>query len=366
MLLTNGFDPDPRVLKEARTLTKLGHNVTILCWDRTGLYSDKPNECVENVNIVRFFGNTAYGTGYKQVGKFIKFKKDVYEYLCFHDFDAIHCHDFDGLFIGYSVNKKLKLKLVYDEHDLFYMYFYGRQGVLNKIIYKFIIFYEKIMLKKVNSHIVVTPRMALLYKNLSKNIMIVTNAPYRGLFSNIEKSKSSKLRIGFIGSVRYFDEMKSLVDACDKFKEKVEIIISGRGISLENLITYTRDLDYVKITGGYKIDEIENLYRDVDITYAFYPDVTASISMPNKFFESVITETPIIANKNTEFGYEVEKNNFGYSIEGKNLKDELENIISRILDNNEELDNKIKDMRENKEKYYWEENEKILNNIYNQ
>ena len=75
MILTNGFDPDPRVYKEAKSLKKLGHKVTILCWDREGTYIDKQEEDLEGIHIVRFFGNAEYGTGYKQIFKFLNFKK---------------------------------------------------------------------------------------------------------------------------------------------------------------------------------------------------------------------------------------------------------------------------------------------------
>ncbi|WP_406547903.1 hypothetical protein ACI7YV_17510 [Clostridium ljungdahlii] len=54
MILTNGFDPDPRVYKEAKSLTKLGHKITILCWDREGTYIDKPEENLDGIKIVRF------------------------------------------------------------------------------------------------------------------------------------------------------------------------------------------------------------------------------------------------------------------------------------------------------------------------
>ena len=36
MLLSNPFAPDPRVYKEARTLTRNGYTVTIIAWDRQG------------------------------------------------------------------------------------------------------------------------------------------------------------------------------------------------------------------------------------------------------------------------------------------------------------------------------------------
>ncbi|AKA71907.1 glycosyltransferase [Clostridium scatologenes] len=364
MVLTNGFDPDPRVYKEAKSLTKLGHKVTILCWDRSGVYINKPEENIDGIKIVRFFGNAQYGSGYKQAFKFLKFKKDVLEYMKNKKFDAIHCHDFDGLFIGHSINKKLKLKLVYDEHDLFYTYFLGRPGLLNKLIYNFIILREKSMLRNVDKHIVVTPKMSEIYKNISKEIYIVNNAPYKNLFNNIKKIPSDKLRIGFIGSVRYYDEMKALVDASQFYKDKVEIVVCGRGIYSDKLADYSKKFSNVRIKGAYSIDELEELYRNVDITYAFYPGNTATISMPNKFYESIITETPIIANIKTEFGYEVQKHKIGYGISGEHLTEELKVIIANLVEDKNEKKNILENMRQIKEDYFWESNEPILNKIY--
>lgn len=364
MILTNGFDPDPRVYKEAKSLTKLGHNVTILCWDRAGEYINKQTETIDGISIVRFFGDAQYGSGYKQGFKFLKFKDDVYRYIKSKNFEAIHCHDFDGLFIGYSINKKLKLKLIYDEHDLFYMYFFDRPGIINKLIYNFIIIREKQMLKGVDTHIVVTPKMAEIYQRISKKVVVINNAPYKDLFKNIEKTNNDKLRIGFIGSVRYYDEMKALIDASQKYKDDVEIIICGRGIHSDKLTEYSKKLTNVKIQGAYNISQLEDLYRDIDVTYAFYPGSTATISMPNKFYESVITETPVIANKNTEFGYEVYQNKLGYGITGENLTKELEHIIGKLVGSRDEKESILENMRKMKESCFWESNECRLDDIY--
>jgi hypothetical protein len=364
MLLTNGFDPDPRVYKEAKSLTKLGHKITILCWDRDGTYIDKPEENLNGIKIVRFFGEAQYGSGYRQIFKFLKFKREVYDYLRNKDFEALHCHDFDGLFIGVGLNKKLGLKLTYDEHDLFYMYFYNRKGFINKFIYNAIIIMEKHMLKKVDTHIVVTPKMKQIYSKISRNIYVINNAPYKNLFKNIEKVPSTKLRIGFIGSVRYYDEMKALIDASQKYSEYVQIVICGRGIYSKQLAEYSKKFSNVYIRGVYHISELEKLYSSTDITYAFYPGNTAAVSMPNKFFESIITETPIIANIATEFGFEVSKNNFGYAVGGSNLRKELENVIGRLVENPREKEKIIDNMRRMKNNYFWEANEPKLGKIY--
>lgn len=126
------------------------------------------------------------------------------------------------------------------------------------------------------------------------------------------------------------------------------MIICGWGIYAEQLADYSKKFSNVEIKGAYNISELEKLYKNIDITYAFYPGDTATISMPNKFYESIITETPIIANIVTEFGHEVWKNNFGYGIEGKNLKEEIEHIIEKLLRDPAEKNNIIENMRKAK------------------
>ena len=54
MLLANGFNPDPRVYKEARYLLKIGFHLTILCWDREKGYEYPEYQIIDGMEIVRF------------------------------------------------------------------------------------------------------------------------------------------------------------------------------------------------------------------------------------------------------------------------------------------------------------------------
>ena len=49
MLLSNPFQPDPRVLKEARSLVQAGYKVTVICWDRKGEFAAR--EQVEGFDV---------------------------------------------------------------------------------------------------------------------------------------------------------------------------------------------------------------------------------------------------------------------------------------------------------------------------
>ena len=43
MLLSNAFDPDPRVHQEAVSLAQNGYDVQLLCWDREGKSAQENN-----------------------------------------------------------------------------------------------------------------------------------------------------------------------------------------------------------------------------------------------------------------------------------------------------------------------------------
>ncbi|MDK2920261.1 MAG: hypothetical protein PWQ37_2994 [Candidatus Petromonas sp.] len=366
MILTNSFDPDPRVYKEAKTLVNNGHDVEILCWDREGKYIGKRYEEIDGIKIRRFFPKGEYGGGYKQILGYLAFIKKSKKYLKNKQVDAIHCHDFDGLFLGYMIKKNKNIKLVYDEHDLFYLYYKNRKGIINKLLYRILIFAEKKLLKKVDNHIVVTSNMKKIY-NDKRNICIINNAPLKNTFRNINKLTRKKIIIGFIGTVRYYDELRVLTDVAASF-DNIGIFIAGKGLKLNKLKQYISEKKYnnVEFYGEYKLEQLEQLYSKIDITYLVYPTVDSTVSLPNKFFESIITETPIIANEESEYGQIVKKELFGWGVDSNELKNSVKRILEDINKNHHILNYYKNNMRKVKNQYYWESNEEVLCQIYSE
>jgi glycosyltransferase involved in cell wall biosynthesis len=365
MILTNRFDPDPRVYKEAKTLIENGHDVEILCWDREGKYIEKQYEKMDGIKIRRFFPKGQYGGGYKQILGYLKFIKEVKKYLNSNEVDAIHCHDFDGLCVGYIIKKNNKnIKLIYDEHDLFYLYFKHREGIINKLLYKIIIFMEEKLLRKVDNHIVVTLNMKKIYNNKS-NISIINNAPLKNTFLNINKLERKNIIIGFIGTVRYYEELRILIDVAKDF-ENISIFIAGKGLKLNKLKDYVSGKGYtnVEFYGEYKLEKLGELYSKIDITYLIYPTIDSLVSLPNKFFESIITETPIIANEESEYGQIVKEEGLGWVIDFDDLENGIRKILEEINKNPHVLNYYRNNMRKVKNKYYWESNEEKLCEIY--
>ncbi len=365
MILTNGFDPDPRVYKEAKTLVKAGHKVEILCWDREQRFKDKAHQLLEGIEIKRFFIDSCYGSGYKQILQYNHFRRQVKKYLTDKHFDAIHCHDFDGLYIGASICKARGKKLVYDQHDLLDFYFSNRPGAINKFIGCFVRYKEKALLGEVDTHIVVTDKMKELYSD-KENIVTIYNSPEKDLFDNINKNINDRLTIGFIGSVRFFDQIRCLIDAAIVCKDNVNVLIAGRGTAVSALECYCKEQNCfnVRFTGSYHFSELASLYQQIDIMYSVYPKHNV-VSMPNKFYESIITETPIIASSETEFGEKVGAEGFGFLVyPDSDTTGQLVQIMSNLIDNSEEIIRMKSNMAKKKSNYYWESNIPNLLNIY--
>ena len=98
MLLTNAFDPDPRVHQEAKALVGAGYDVTILCWDRD--MKAPPREIVDGIKIERIYVRSTHGRGTGQMVFLFLFWLKAVKRALFRPFQVIHCHDFDTLLLG--------------------------------------------------------------------------------------------------------------------------------------------------------------------------------------------------------------------------------------------------------------------------
>src|SRR4030042_5588982 len=65
MLLTNAFEPDPRVHQEALSLIQNGYDVSLLCWDRDRKFP--PEEVIDGIKIERIYVRSPHGGGATQV-----------------------------------------------------------------------------------------------------------------------------------------------------------------------------------------------------------------------------------------------------------------------------------------------------------
>jgi glycosyltransferase involved in cell wall biosynthesis len=117
MLLTNAYEPDPRVSQEARALIAAGFHVRLLAWDRD--LKSRPSECIEGVEVRRVHLRSKHGRGATQVFFYARLYLRML-WMGWHvEFDAVHCHDLDTLPLGFVLGAAKRKPVIYDAHESF-------------------------------------------------------------------------------------------------------------------------------------------------------------------------------------------------------------------------------------------------------
>ncbi len=137
MLLSNGYEPDVRVQKEAHTLARAGYRVTVIAWDRgcglprhslerapDGLAAalvDLPGALPDPspVSIVRVPVRAGYRTGRRLLARMPLFWWRAAGELRRLRPDVVHAHDLDTLLPAMLYARLAGIPVVYDAHEYY-------------------------------------------------------------------------------------------------------------------------------------------------------------------------------------------------------------------------------------------------------
>lgn len=359
MILTNSFSPDVRVYKEAKYLTKIGIDVTILCWDRCKESKLPKKEEKDGILIVRFSKPSVLGSGWKQLHSYFGFIKLCRNYIKQNPCDILHCHDLDGVLAG-NIASIGKIPYVFDMHE-----FYETGSLIKRAITREIV---KSFIKRSIATICVSSSMINDYYSKQKHkLLLLKNYPDSDFICSLPKTKSSVLRIGYHGTVRnQLQEFKALFEAC-KNMESVRIDINGGGIDLDKLKLLSENYKNIVVHGPYDgILESNELYKNTDVLFLGYNPENKNYHgefEPVKYFEAILTSTPIIATKTLNVGIQTEKNVFGIAVDTRK-PEEIKAAVSAFKENTEFLSLCRQNMESAASMYDWNEAVKILDKIY--
>lgn len=354
MILTNSFNPDVRVYKEAKYLVKQGFNVTILCWDRKCEFIDKCTENVDGIIIKRFSIPANPGTGMKQLLSYFKFIRVVKKYLKNKEYSYLHCHDFDGILIGMITAKKKQKKVVFDMHEIYKNYAYAK-------FFFFDYLYNQILKKSDYIIYVNEKQVSDMLPEIKKKTIYLPNYPELDIYKPIEKKETNIIRVNYIGSLRDYDSLKSLAKLGED-NDNIKVGLYGTGICLDTLKKEYQN-SRIEIYGKYNgILESGEIYRNTDILYCSYnPNVENwKNAYPVKLFEAIVTLTPVIVSTNTITEKFVKEYGIGEAVEYAN-KESIYNAITKISKNYSVY---VKNLKKISGEYKWETAVKHLDKIY--
>ncbi len=300
-LLVTNFKNDNRVYRMAKTLSTNGFPTTVIAWKKGDVLAE------ENFNGVKVKRITVKSDRWKRsnifVGAVQYFEFAFLAVKHYRKVDAWHCNDYEAFVIGVLAKiYRPKLKLVYDCHEL--ESHRNGKGAFMRFAIRTI---EKLFIPWTELVITVSPSIQEFYKK-KYNLSFV--ALVRNLPNEMQVSHSNTLR-----------EKLDLKDNQKVFLYQ-GMLGKGRGIEvLLNAFESRKTTDAVIVFMGFGAlkEQIEafaarnkNIFFVPAVSYAEIPLYTGSAdvgvnsveptclsykySLPNKLFEYIQSEIPVLTN----------------------------------------------------------------------
>lgn len=328
--------PNPRMNKRLQVAKEVG-KTGLVYWDRgTIKIWDVLHSDIENINInvtadytnplKRIIPTLTFG--YKAIKQIIRLKPK-----------CLYVANVDMLIIAslYAFGRKNKPKIIYEIADLNKLIADGQNTTIKKLIRLLLIYLERQLCNRINTLVVTSEKFfEHYYSNFvpKSKLLFFPNIPNLNAFINYSRKKTGRFTIGFIGAIRYKNQMKMLIEVAEKCN--INILFAGAGLD-DEIQQLAKDKNFIKYIGKYNYEkEIASLYGQVDAIYSVYDAELNNVKMalPNKLYESIYCGLPIIVSKGTYLAEIVQSKGVGVAVSHKNAL-ELEQVLSRMAKDKE-------------------------------
>jgi glycosyltransferase involved in cell wall biosynthesis len=340
MIVSNHYDPDPRVHKEATTLVGAGYDVTVYAFDRQHM---KPpgQETVDGVKIARIRTHrVAYGATFSTAVALRAFKKTVKQRLIRNPPSVVHCHDQDTCSVGLWWQRKSapylngdRGKFVFDAHDLYWTYLTQQRqhSRIARMASTFLRTYDRFVASKADLLITTSEAIgrhsgfAETYREWGCKPVVVWNAPFK---PNAIPPLPERFTVGYVGTVRYFDMFEWLVKAIERLDpaERPDVLLAGHGVVQPKVAEYIaaaaeRLRFKFTATGAFGLDELSALIGKTSLQYCVYPDASENIrgSMSVKLLDSVAHGRKVIGNTDCLMGDWINLKQWGWEVKSGDI-----------------------------------------------
>ncbi len=366
-IVLNNFKNDSRVLKENISLQKAGYNVQVVALHEEYL---SEFEKIQNISVHRIKLKTRSWSKNKII-QILKYFEFIYKTVkLYKQSDIFHCNDLNSLPIGVIIKKFFNkdAKIVYDAHE----YEINHTPNENKYKIKIQYFLEKFLIKYADKVITVSDSISDEYVrlyNIKKPELVLNTPPYkeikkRNIFRETFGIQENQTIFLYQGGLSHGRGIEILLEAFKAIDNKNAVIVFMGYGPLERLIKDTSK-------------EYSNIYFNEAVSPTVLLDYTSSADfgistiedsclsykycLPNKMFEYIMAEIPIIVSNLYEMKRFVELNKIG-TVAKENTPNGLKKSIEEAMKlDKEELGINIRKL---KTVYNWEEQEKVLLNVY--
>lgn len=373
LVVLNNFKNDSRVLKEAISLDTNGYQVLVLAMFDSGQLEE---ELIKGIQVRRIPLKSRSLSKSKpiQLIKYFEFLTKAYSYA--KNFDIIHCNDLNALPIGVLCKILNKKKIVYDAHE----YEINHKPNESKTSIKLKYYLEKFLINLADKVITVSESIANEYVklyNITKPT-VVLNTPnfqdsnrkniFREKFhiskhqtiflyqGNLSNGRGIEFLLGTFNSM-WLDYVENEIDNCPV------IIFLGYGFFEDQIIDVSKTVKNVFFHPAVSYNEIFDFTSSADFGISMIEDVCLSyrFCLPNKLFEYLMADIPIIVSDLFEMKRFVKNNKVGIIIKNNSIDGIKEAIKNALISDKKDF---ILNIKKVKRVYNWEEQEKFLLKVY--
>jgi len=360
IILVYSMATHPGVHKLAKTLSRNGHDVKLLVWDRERKYQKV--EKIDSYTTNRFRLKTPYGKIIILLYLPIWWLYELYFFLR-EDPDVIHVCNLDTLLPAIIAKFLRRTRLYYTIYDL-----YGSTypGSMPSVIRKFTTFIEKVGIGFTDVLFSVSEAFFEDIKGARiKKLVYIYNSPedYSSIQASVEhRSEMCIFYAGWMAKHRGLEDMIDIISDLDG----VKLVMAGKDMD-EDVLEYGRvKLNDFQYLGFISHEEVIHRSMQADILFVFYNPNLANYrySTPNKLFEAMMCGKPIIISDGIAASKIVTRENCGIVVPYGDV-DAIKEAVLRLINDpalREELGRNGR--RAYETSYSWEIMESRLINAY--
>lgn len=328
-----GFLPNPRFENRIRVEREL-FDLHVLCWDRCKNMMPQPRAEGYRLHCIPISAENDPMKRLLPYGRFCHAAKRLLREI---QPDMIHVQGLDMLRIACQIKRESQkpVAVIYEVADL-HRLLVDRQRGLRRFA-QFLLKKEDIRCSAQASLVILTSeRYYDTYFNAftpKSKVLYLPNIPDLSAFAAYQKKDPSRdFTVGFIGGVRYKTQMRHLIEAARQCR--MRLLIAGFETEPAEIEPLCKAYDRGTWVGRFDYaQDAAALYGKCDVMYAVYDAGMANVrvALPNKLYEAIYCEMPLIVAKGTYLQQVVESWGVGIAVDHTNAG-ELAAVLSRLRD----------------------------------
>ena len=303
---------EPRVKNHLQYFEENNIKYHVIAWNRNGA-------AVENEHITFFRRRAEYGKRLANIPNKVMWMlfvvKEIYRQR--KECVAIHACDIDAILPALVTGKILKKKVIFDIFD------WISSPTGKGTVYTVVEWLQNFAYKHSDCIILCEEERRQQAKATNKNILVLPNIPNGRVKFDKETMESTRTQrknydyvISYVGVFDRDRGFENLLE-CVANQPNILLNIAGFGVLDELVRGYADTNDNICYWGRVEYEVGQAIMKNSDLIAAMY-HLTCPLhkyAAPNKYYESLMLEVPMITTKNTLVGSKTEKYDTGFVLD---------------------------------------------------